>query len=61
MLQNVKTTVKGKKLTIEIDLAKWHGISKSGKSEIIVTTAGNVDIGDSVKLGVNCYVPVTPA
>ncbi|KKL23127.1 hypothetical protein LCGC14_2428550 [marine sediment metagenome] len=56
MLQNVKTTVKGKKLTIEIDLAKRFGQSKSGKSDIIATAAGNVDIGDGIKLGLNCYV-----
>jgi hypothetical protein len=58
MLQNVKTSVKGKKLSIEVDLSKRFGQSKSGKSEIIATTAGNIDIGDGVKLGLNCYVPV---
>ena len=61
MLQNVKMTVKGKKLIIEIDLGKRFGQSNSKKSETIATTAGNVDIGDGVKLGVNCYVPVAQA
>jgi hypothetical protein len=61
MLQNVKTTVKGKKLTIEVDLGKRFGPSKSGKSEIIATTAGNVDVGNGVKLGLNCYVPIAQA
>jgi len=56
-MRNVKTTVKDKKLIIEIDLTKRFGASKSGKSEIIATTAGNIDV-DGVKLGLNCYVPV---
>jgi hypothetical protein len=57
-MKNVQTKVVGKKLVIEVDLSKSHGVSKSGKSEIVATTSGNVDIGNGVKLGLNCYKPV---
>jgi len=56
---NVETKVVGKKMVITVDLSKTYGVSKSGKSEIIATTSGNVDIGDGVKLGINCYRPVS--
>jgi len=58
MLKNVETKIVGKKMVITVDLSKTHGVSKSGKSEIIATTSGNVDVGGGVKLGLNCYKPV---
>ncbi len=57
-MQNVKTTVKGDKLTIEVDLSERHGLSKSEKNETIATTAGNVEVAPGIILGVNCYTPV---
>jgi len=54
-MTNVVTKVTGKKLVIEVDLSKRHGLSKSGKNEIIATTAGNVDVGGGIKLGLNVY------
>jgi hypothetical protein len=46
-------------LTIKIDLKQRHGISASGKSEIVASTGGNVEIpGTGVKVGINAYVPV---
>lgn len=46
-------------LTIKIDTTKSHGMSKSGKSEIVATTGGNQSLAlldlPNVKLGVNCY------
>jgi len=49
----------GKKLVITInDITKTHGTSKSGNSEIIATSSGNVDVGNGVKLGLNVYKPV---
>ena len=54
-MTNVVTKVTGKKLVIEVDLSKRSGLSKSGKNEIIATTAGNVDVGGGIKLGLNVY------
>jgi hypothetical protein len=47
--------VEGSTLTIVIDLSNDAGPSKSGKSLVIATTSGNVDIGNGVKLGLNVY------
>ena len=56
-MKNVKLTVKGNILTIEVDLSKRFGPSKSGKTEIIATTAGNVSVPgkEDVKIGLNIY------
>ena len=56
-MQNVKMSVKGQTLTIEIDLSKRLGPSKSGKTTVIATTSGNVDVPDNseIKIGINCY------
>jgi len=55
-MKNVKTEVKGNILTITIDLSQSQGRSKSGKTEIIATTSGNVNLADAgVTLGLNCY------
>ena len=45
------------KLVIAIDLKNVKGLSKSGKSQIIATTSGNIKIGD-VTVGLNVYKPV---
>lgn len=55
-MQNVKWEVKKDELIITINLKQRHGLSGSQKNEIIATTSGNVDVGDGVKLGLNCYV-----
>ena len=54
---NVKTTVKGKILTIEIDLSERHGKSASGKTTVIASTQGNVQIDSATgaTLGLNVY------
>ena len=56
-MQNVQMTVNGQKLTIEIDLSKRLGPSKSGKTIVIATTSGNVEVPEhsDIKIGVNCY------
>jgi len=58
-MQNVSLSVKGETLTITVDLSKTFGASKSGKSTVIASTAGNVPIPDSngLKLGLNVYKP----
>ena len=59
-MKNVKLSLKGKILTIEVDLSKTFGESKSGKTEIIATTEGNVSLPGpitDVKIGLNVYKP----
>jgi hypothetical protein len=55
--ENTKIEVKGNILTVTIDLTKKLGRSKSGKSEIIATTGGNISVPNhpEIKLGLNCY------
>jgi len=52
---NVTTETKGKKLIITVDTSEEHGLSKSGKTKIIASTRGNVDVGDGVFVGLNVY------
>ena len=41
-MKNIKATIKGTTLTLEIDLSKDYGPSRSGKTIIIASTEGNV-------------------
>ena len=54
-MTNCKMKVEGDKLLIEIDLTEEHGPSKSGKTTVIASTRGNVEVRDGIKIGVNCY------
>ena len=56
-MKNVDMKVQGDKLIITVDLAKSFGLSASGKSVTIATTAGNVPVPgrEEVKVGVNIY------
>lgn len=56
---NIKATVAGKKLTIEVDLSAKGTPSASGKSDVLATTRGNVTVpgAEGVKLGFNLYRP----
>jgi hypothetical protein len=56
-VENIKLTVtKDQKLNIEIDLKKKGTLSKSGKSLVVASTLGNVQVPDTeFKLGLNCY------
>ena len=56
-MKNVEMRVEHGKLTIVVDLAQDLGPSASGKSVIIATTAGNVDVpgAPDVKIGLNVY------
>jgi hypothetical protein len=57
-LKNVKFTVNGDKLLIEVDLSKQYGPSSSGKSIVIASTEGNQPVGkDDIKIGLNVYKP----
>jgi hypothetical protein len=59
-MNNVKLTVKGNILLIEIDVSKRGGISASGKSVQIASTGGNIAVPGfpDVKLGLNVYTKV---
>ena len=56
-MKNVSLSVKGKMLTIVVDLSKSFGASKSGKTEIVATTEGNAAIpgNDEMRLGLNVF------
>jgi hypothetical protein len=58
-MKNIEMTVSKNILTIKIDLSKEFGRSKSGKTVVIATTAGNISIPEyadtGVKIGINCY------
>ena len=57
-MQNVKMSVKGDKLVIEVDLSAQGTISKTGKSEVIATTRGNAQVpGREERVGINVYRP----
>lgn len=59
-VQNVKFSIKGKELTIKINLAAKTSLSASGKSNVIATTRGNVEVPGAAgaKLGLNLYTKV---
>ncbi|MHB1152074.1 MAG: hypothetical protein ACYCWE_09745 [Eubacteriales bacterium] len=58
-MKNVKMTLNGDILTIEVDLTKDFDKSSSGKSIVIATTEGNRPVGkDDIKIGLNIYKPV---
>ncbi len=56
-MKNVEMKVEHGKLLITVDLQKEFGESSSGKSIIIASTEGNVDVPnvDHVKIGLNIY------
>jgi hypothetical protein len=58
-MQNVQMKVNGNTLTITIDLSAPQTGSKTGKSNIVATTSGNVSVPGKpeMKLGLNLYTP----
>jgi hypothetical protein len=57
MAKNVNMRIEGKKLIIEVEMDQDFGPSKSGKTQIIASTEGNISVpGDEdVKIGLNVY------
>jgi hypothetical protein len=59
-MQNIDIKVTGQTMVITVDLSKRLGPSKSGKTQIIATTAGAATVngpkGAPVKVGLNVYV-----
>lgn len=55
-MKNIEMNMEGTVLTIKIDLAKEFGPSASGKTTIIATTEGNIQVpGREEKIGINVY------
>ena len=56
-MKNIDMQVKGGKLVVTIDLTKSFGRSKTGKTTIVATTAGNqpIDGYPDTFIGVNVY------
>ena len=56
-MKNIDMAVSGNILTIKVDLSKSYGPSKSGKTTIVATSEGNVDVPEApgVKAGLNIY------
>ncbi len=55
-MKNVELSVEGTMLTIKIDLSKDFGPSSSGKTTIIASTEGNVNLPErEEKIGLNIY------
>jgi hypothetical protein len=54
---NVKMTVEGNILKIEVDLTEEHGPSASKKTTIIATTSGNAAVPgqEGVQVGLNVF------
>ncbi len=56
-MRNVEVIIKNNIMTLKVDLNKVQGLSKSGKTEVIASTLGNVPIPNhpDYRLGLNCY------
>ena len=55
MTPNIKTSLNGNKLVIEIDVSQSFGNSSTGKSVIVASSQGNVQIEPGLFLGINLY------
>jgi hypothetical protein len=61
-MDNIKTSLKGSILTVEIDVSKVGNPSSSGKSLNVATTGGAfTPDGTDVQLNINCYRPLPKA
>jgi hypothetical protein len=56
-MENVQSEIKSGKLLITVDLSKSGAPSKSGKSVIIGSTHGNIQVAPGVVLSLNVYKP----
>ena len=55
-MKNVEMTVVDNILTIKVDLSRSFGPSSSGKTIIIATTEGNINVPErEEKIGLNVY------
>jgi hypothetical protein len=58
-MENVKMTVAGDKLTIEVDLKYRGAKSATGKTFRVASTEGNVELDGvpGIKVGLNIFTP----
>lgn len=58
-MKNVKMSVDGTILRIDVDLSQSGDVSKSGKSIIIASSEGNKAVPETedIKIGLNVYKP----
>lgn len=56
-MKNIDIKTNGNQLVITVDLSKDYGPSSSGKSTIVASTAGNIELSKApgVFVGVNVY------
>ena len=54
-MQNLTYGIDGDKLIITVDLSKDLGRSKSGKTIVIASTKGNINVDGKHYLGLNVY------
>jgi len=54
-MKNVKIEKNGDELIVRVDLTKNFGDSKSGKSQVIASSGGNVEVSTGVKMGINVF------
>lgn len=62
---NIKASLNGSKLTLEIDLSERHGVSGSGKSDTVASTGAPCPLpgaDGTIRIGVNVFAvhPKTP-
>lgn len=58
-MKNMKCEIQGKNLVITVDLTQKLGKSKSGKTDLVATSEGNISVAgapEGFKLGLNAYV-----
>lgn len=53
--QGVEVEVEGTKVTVTFDLGNDFGKSGSGKSTIVASTKGNIEIAPGVRMGLNVF------
>ncbi|HZU01992.1 MAG TPA: hypothetical protein VFA10_20135 [Ktedonobacteraceae bacterium] len=58
-MKNIVATIEGNMLVLKIDLTKKFGPSKSGTSDIVASTGGNISVPgrEEIKMGINVYTP----
>lgn len=55
-MKNIEMTIEGEILTVKIDLSKNYGPSKTGKSIVVASSEGNVNVPErEEKIGINVY------
>lgn len=61
-MKNVRFAVQGNTLIINVDLEEDHGPSKSGKTDLIASTHGNIKLEThpNIRFGLNVFKKRNP-